>query len=77
MSSRKPSSTFFRSCCGLGKTYPDSGNYWTRKHWNWLETLDLQDAYLNYSLKSYMQDIKDLENKIQMIGQHDRADSHH
>ena len=51
----------------LGKTYPDSGNYWTHKHWEWLETLDLQDAYLNYSLKSYMQDIKDLENKIQMM----------
>ena len=31
----------------LGKTYPDSGSYWTHKHWEWLETLDLQDEYLN------------------------------
>ncbi len=51
----------------IGKSYPDSGSYWTQKHWSWLETLDLQDKYMNYSLKSYMQDIKDLEIKIQMM----------
>ncbi len=51
----------------LGKSYPESGSYWTQKHWNWLGTLDLQDAYLNYSLKSYMQDIRDLEDKIRMM----------
>ena len=51
----------------IGKSYPDSGSYWTQKHWAWLETLDLKDEYLNYSLKSYMQDIKDLENKIKIM----------
>lgn len=51
----------------LGKSHPNSGSHWTQKHWNWLETLDLQDSCLNYSLKSYIQDIKNLENKIQMM----------
>ncbi len=51
----------------LGKTYPDSGNYWTKKHWDWLDTLHFDDKLLEYSLKAYIQDIKDMQDKIEMM----------
>lgn len=51
----------------LGKTYPDSGNYWTQKHWDWLDTLHFDDRFLEYSLRAYIQDIRDIEAKIEMM----------
>ena len=51
----------------MGRTYPEGGSHWTDRHWRWLGSLSFDDAYLDYSFRSYMQDIKDLEHKISML----------
>ena len=38
----------------IGRSYPDSGNYWTQKHRKWLETLKFEDRKLNYAYQSYL-----------------------
>ena len=51
----------------MGRTYPEGGSHWTDRHWRWLGSLSFDDEYLDYSFRSYMQDIKDLEHKISMM----------
>ena len=51
----------------IGRSYPDSGSYWTLKHRNWLETLKFEDRKLNYAYRSYLQQIKDLEAKLALM----------
>ena len=51
----------------LGRSYPDSGNYWTLKHREWLETIKFEDRKLNYAYQSYLQQIKDLEAKLALM----------
>ena len=51
----------------IGRSYPDSGNYWTQKHRKWLETLKFKDHKLNYAYQSYLQQIKDLEAKLALM----------
>ena len=48
----------------IGRSYPDSGNYWTLKHRKWLETLKFEDRKLNYAYQSYLQQMKDLEARL-------------
>lgn len=51
----------------IGRSYPDSGSYWTLKHRNWLETLKFEDRKLNYAYQSYLQQVKDLEAKLALM----------
>ena len=51
----------------IGRSYPDSGNYWTLKHRKWLETLKFEDHTLNYAYPSYLQQVKDLEAKLALM----------
>ena len=51
----------------IGRSYPDSGSYWTQKHRKWLETLKFKDHKLNYAYQSYLQQIKDLEAKLALM----------
>ena len=51
----------------IGRSYPDSGSYWTLKHMNWLETLRFEDRKLNYAYQSYLQQVKDLEAKLALM----------
>lgn len=51
----------------LGRSYPDGGSHWTKRHWSWIESLDLQDRYLNQALESYIQDVRDLEDKVKAM----------
>ena len=51
----------------IGRSYPDTGNYWTQKHRKWLETLKFEDRKLNYAYQSYLQQMKDLEAKLDLM----------
>ena len=51
----------------IGRSYPDSGNYWTLKHRKWLETLKFEDRKLNYAYQSYLQQMKDLEARLALM----------
>ena len=44
--------------------YPESGNYWTDKHRNWLGTVTFKDRMLQLSFDTLWQEVKDLEAKI-------------
>ena len=44
--------------------YPESGNYWTDKHRNWLNTVSFNNRMLQLSFDTLWQEVKDLEAKI-------------
>ncbi len=49
------------------KSYPFPGNYWTQKFNDWLNSLVFADKKLQYSLETYRQEIRDLDNKIEQM----------
>ena len=49
------------------KSYPFPGNYWTQKFTAWLDSLVFTDKRLQYSLETYRQEIRDLNNKIEQM----------
>ncbi len=49
------------------KSYPFPGNYWTQKFNDWLDSLVFADKRLQYSLETYRQEIRDLDNKIEQM----------
>ncbi len=51
----------------VGRAYPDSGNNWTQKYMKWVESLECNDPMLQYAFQTYLQEIKDLEVKIDMM----------
>ena len=51
----------------IGRSYPDSGNYWTRRHREWLDSLKFEDRKLNHAYQSYLQQVKDLESKLALM----------
>ncbi|MGN1189675.1 MAG: IS110 family transposase [Candidatus Ornithospirochaeta sp.] len=48
----------------VGVTYPESGNYWTEKHTEWLESVSFSDKMLQLSFDTLWQEVKDLDAKI-------------
>ena len=48
----------------VGMPYPESGNYWTDKHRNWLNTVSFNNRMLQLSFDTLWQEVKDLEAKI-------------
>lgn len=49
------------------KSYPFPGNYWTQKFWDWVDCLAFTDKYLQISLETYRQEVRDLTNKIEQL----------
>ena len=45
-------------------TYPESGDYWTGKHKNWLGTIVFNNRMLQLPFDTLWQEVKDLEVKI-------------
>ena len=43
---------------GVGKSYPESGNYWTQKHFDWLNAVHFDDILLEYSFQTYLAEIR-------------------
>lgn len=48
----------------VGMSYPESGNYWTDKHRQWLESVSFKNKMLQLSFDTLWQEVKDLEAKI-------------
>jgi transposase len=51
----------------VGITYPDTGNYWTKKFFAWIGTLHFADPKLNYAFNTYLTQVKDLTDKIRIM----------
>ncbi len=48
-------------------SYPFPGNYWTQRFNDWLKGLAFTDKWLQLSLETYRQEVRDLENKIEQM----------
>ena len=48
-------------------SYPFPGNYWTQRFNDWLNGLAFTDKWLQLSLETYRQEVRDLENKIEQM----------
>lgn len=48
----------------IGMSYPETGEYWTRKFESWLKSLKFTDRKLQYSFETYWQEVKDLQAKV-------------
>ncbi len=52
----------------MNSSYPEPGRHtWTAKYWEWLESLRFANQYLQMSLEEYIQEIRDLEFKIERM----------
>lgn len=51
----------------LGKSYPESGSYWTNKHMEWLETLKFDDQMLDYAYRMYLSELKATIDSLERI----------
>ena len=51
----------------VGMPYPESGNYWTDKHRNWMDTVSFNNRMLQLSFDTFWQEVKDLEAKIENL----------
>jgi transposase len=48
----------------MGRPYPESGNYWTEKFWEWVKTVRFKHVKLQRSLEIFILQVKDLQDKI-------------
>lgn len=48
----------------IGHPYPDSGNYWTVKFNDWLNTLHFENSALQTALETYIREVRELEAKV-------------
>ena len=51
----------------VGRTYPDTGNYWTQKFFKWIDTIKFTDSKLSYAFQTYLLQVKDLQDKIRIM----------
>lgn len=42
----------------IGRTYPEGGDYWTKKHMDWLELQKFDDMMLDYTFRMYLSELK-------------------
>lgn len=47
-----------------GKSYPESGDYWTKKFFKWIDTVQFENEWLEESFKEYLTDVNSLICKV-------------
>ena len=50
-----------------GKTYPESGNYWTEKFFNWIKTVRFSKKWMQEAFNEYLAEVYSLKAKIERM----------
>ena len=50
-----------------GKTYPESGNYWTEKFFNWIKTVQFSKKWMQEAFNEYLVKVYSLKAKIERM----------
>ena len=50
-----------------GKTYPESGNYWTEKFFNWIKTVQFSKKWMQEAFNEYLAEVYSLKAKIERM----------
>ena len=50
-----------------GKTYPESGKYWTKKFFTWIKTVQFSEKWMQEALSEYLAEVNSLKAKIEMM----------
>lgn len=50
-----------------GKTYPESGRYWTVKFFNWIKTVQFSQKWMQETLEEYLAEVYSLKHKIELM----------
>ena len=50
-----------------GKTYPESGNYWTKKFFNWIKTVQFSKKWMQEAFNEYLAEVYSLKAKIERM----------
>lgn len=50
-----------------GKSYPESGNYWTIKFFNWIKTVQFSEKWMQEAFTEYLSEVYSLKAKIELM----------
>lgn len=50
-----------------GKTYPESGNYWTEKFFGWIKTIQFSDKWMQEAFNEYLAEVYSLKAKTEVM----------
>ena len=50
-----------------GKSYPESGNYWTEKFFKWIKTVQFSEKWMQEALNEYLAEVYSLKAKIELM----------
>ena len=50
-----------------GKTYPESGNYWTAKFFTWIKTVQFSEKWMQEAFNEYLAEVYSLKAKIEIM----------
>ena len=50
-----------------GKTYPESGNYWTAKCFTWIKTVQFSEKWMQEAFNEYLAEVYSLKAKIEIM----------
>ena len=50
-----------------GKSYPESGNYWTEKFFKWIKTVQFSEKWMQEALNEYLSEVYSLKAKIELM----------
>lgn len=50
-----------------GKTYPESGNYWTAKFFTWIKTVRFSEKWMQEAFNEYLAEVYSLKAKIEIM----------
>lgn len=50
-----------------GKTYPESGNYWTENFFKWIKTVQFTDKWMQETFNEYLAEVYSLKSKVELM----------
>jgi len=50
-----------------GKTYPESGKYWTAKFFTWIKTVQFSEKWMQEAFNEYLAEVYSLKAKIEIM----------
>ena len=50
-----------------GKSYPENGNYWTEKFFNWIKTVQFSEKWMQEAFNEYLAEVYSLKAKIEAM----------